>query len=140
MAPSSIFTGALLGALYLATPGSAAAVQNVSSVSDAGAPLFTNEQLQLTQQALAAAAPNQTALFGFAQNSSVSARSVSGCKVYPGDAAWPSKFVWTLFDELLGGALIKTVPLAAACYSSWPEYDSDVCDTITADWTDSNLQ
>ncbi|KAJ6111988.1 FAD linked oxidase N-terminal [Penicillium sp. IBT 18751x] len=139
MAPISAFAGALLGALYLAPLGSAAAVQRVSSVSDAGAPLFTNEQLQLTEQILSTAAPNHTALFDFAKNSSLSARAHSACKVFPGDVAWPSKFVWALFDELLGGALIKTVPLAAACYSSWPEYDSDECATITTDWTNSNL-
>jgi hypothetical protein len=139
MAPS-IFTGALLGALYLASPGSAAAVQKVSSASDAGAALFANEQLQLTEQALTAAAPNETALFNFAKNSSLTTRTQAECKVYPGDAAWPSKLVWTLFDELLGGALIKTVPLASVCYSSWPEYDADECTTITNDWTDSYLQ
>jgi hypothetical protein len=139
MAPS-IFTGALLGALYLASPGSAAAVQKVSSASDAGAPLFTYEQLQLTEQALSASTPNHTALFTFAKNSSLNTRAHDECKVYPGDAAWPSRLVWTLFDELLGGALIKTVPLASVCYSSWSEYDADECTTITDNWTNSNLQ
>ncbi|KAJ5692322.1 hypothetical protein N7462_001745 [Penicillium macrosclerotiorum] len=142
MAPRSLLAGALLSALYLASPGEAAvAAQQVSSVSGAGAPLFKSETVQLTEQALSSSglSQNQSALFTFGNGTTLSTRSRSECKVFPGDALWPAKWVWSLFDELLGGALIKTVPLAAPCYSSWPEYDSDKCDTITDDWTNSNL-
>lgn len=140
MAPRSMITGALLGALALSAPVTAQVVEQVSSSSAAGVPLFTSETLQLTEDALSTLSSNQSALFQFGNASSLSARTVSGCKVYPGDFWWPSKLVWSLFDKVLGGALIKTVPLAASCYSSWDEYNADTCATITDDWTDSNLQ
>lgn len=135
--------GALLSALALSAPVTAQVAEQVSSTSGAGVPLFTSETLQLTEDALANLNPNQSALFQFGNStnsSTLAARTVSGCKVYPGDLSWPSKLVWSLFDTFLGGALIKTVPLAASCYSSWDEYDADTCATITDDWTNSNLQ
>ncbi|KAJ5153173.1 uncharacterized protein N7482_009651 [Penicillium canariense] len=141
MAPRSVLVGALLSALALAAPAEAAvAAEKVAPVSQAGAPLFPSETVQLTNVALSNLDANQSALFGFAGNaSSLSARTQSGCKVYPGDFWWPSHWVWSLFDELLGGALIKTVPLAASCYNSWPEYDATECETVTDNWTNSNL-
>ncbi|KAJ5377518.1 uncharacterized protein N7496_004927 [Penicillium cataractarum] len=141
MAPRSIIKGALLSALALSAPVTAQVAEQVSSTSGAGVPLFTSETLQLTEDALASLNPNQSVLFQFGNstNSSLSARSISGCKVYPGDFFWPSKLVWSLLDKFLGGALIKTVPLAASCYSSWDEYDADTCASITDDWTNSNL-
>ncbi|KAJ5459900.1 uncharacterized protein N7458_001452 [Penicillium daleae] len=139
MAPRSMIAGAFLGALALTAPVTAQVVEQVSSDSQAGVPLFTSETLQLTADALATLSQNQSTLFQFGNSSTLSARTVGGCKVFPGDFWWPSSLVWTLFDKVLGGALIKTVPLAASCYSSWPEYDADTCATITDDWTNSNL-
>lgn len=140
MAPRSVIAGAFLGALALTASVSAQVVEQVSSDSKSGAPLFTSETLQLTDQALASVDSNQSALFQFKNSSSLSTRTVNGCKVFPGDFWWPSTWVWSLFDKFLGGALIKTVPLAASCYSSWPEYDANECAAITDDWTNSNLQ
>ncbi|KAF7121857.1 hypothetical protein CNMCM5793_009411 [Aspergillus hiratsukae] len=114
------------------------AAQAVSSNSTAaGAPLFPAETLQLTDAVLAqlsTAIQNQTQLFAFRNNASASA-SIKSCKVFPGDISWPSKWTWELFDLLLGGALVKTVPLAASCYSSWPEYDATECEAVTSNWT-----
>lgn len=142
MAPRSLLAVALLSTFLLVNPGEAAtAAQKVSSVSNAGVPLFENEQMQLTDHALSNLHQNHSALFAFGKNeSSLSTRSRGECKVFPGDRWWPSHFVWSLFDEFSGGALIKTVPLAASCYSSWPEYDSNECSTITSEWTNSYLQ
>lgn len=141
MAPRSLIAGAILGALALTAPVSAQVVEQVSSDSQSGVPLFTSETLQLTDAALANVSSNQSALFEFGNSSStLTTRTVGGCKVFPGDFWWPSNFVWSLFDKFLGGALIKTVPLAASCYSSWPQYDANECAAITNDWTDSNLQ
>lgn len=141
MAPRSVIKGAFLSALALTAPVTAQLADQVSSESQAGVPLFTSETLQLTDDALATVSDNQSALFQFGNTSSLSTRTVNGCKVYPGDFWWPSKLVWNLFDAFLGGALIKTVPLAASCYKSWPdEYNAATCSSITDDWTDSNLQ
>ena len=140
MALRLLFSG-LLCALLLATPGEAAAAQKVSSVSGAGAPLFESETIQLTEHVIATLNASHAALFDFGNSSScASKRSTGGCKVFPGDQAWPSNFIWELFNNYLGDALIKTVPLAASCYSSWPEYDLTKCKSVTADWTNSYMQ
>ncbi|KAJ5288663.1 hypothetical protein N7478_001693 [Penicillium angulare] len=136
MAPQSLIAG-LLGALLLAVPGQATSAvgQRVSDISLAGAPLFESETFQVTNKSLAALKPNQTALFGF-QNSSVGHNQHrKRCRLLPGDKSWPSDSTWSQFDEILGGALIKTVPLAASCYPSWPEYDSGKCKYISTNWT-----
>ena len=62
------------------------------------------------------------------------------CKVFPGDAEWPSADTWSQFNQTLNGSLIQTVPLAASCYSDWPEYNTEQCDAITAAWNASSLQ
>ncbi|KAJ5918308.1 FAD linked oxidase N-terminal [Penicillium verhagenii] len=135
----SLFTG-LLGALVLSVPGDATAGSKVSNASQAGAPLFESETVQLTDQSLSTLNSSQAALFGFGKNSSRPSTLQRGqCRLLPGDKSWPSDSVWGQFDELLGGALIKTVPLAAPCYPSSPEYDSDTCKNVTDEWTNSNL-
>lgn len=48
----------------------------------------------------------------------------------------PGKF----FDQLLGGSLTKTVPLAAYCYPDWSEYGADKCSEVVSDWFDAYLQ
>lgn len=111
-------------------------------VSDAG--LLTSETLQLTDDVLANLSAIDLAnasLFNFDDNATtVDKRSLS-CKVFPGDSAYPSTLVWYIFDLLIGGRLIKTVPLAAPCYSDWPaETNAALCTTITNNWTDSYLQ
>lgn len=62
------------------------------------------------------------------------------CKVFPGDAAWPSPQAWARFEQTLNGSLIQTVPLAVSCYSDWPEYNPERCYAITAAWNKPSLQ
>ncbi|KGO48556.1 FAD linked oxidase, N-terminal [Penicillium expansum] len=139
MAPCSFMAGILLGALLLATPGGAR-VGQVSPASVAGAPLFDGEKFQLTDHDIAKLSQHQSALVKFGSEGSDKTTQPTGkCKVFPGDHQWPSQSEWSTLDSLLGGALIKTVPLAASCYSSWPEYDSEECERISSQWTDSHL-
>ncbi|KAJ5162211.1 hypothetical protein N7492_007603 [Penicillium capsulatum] len=142
MAPGSVLTSALV-AFACATAGQAGAAQKVDTASKSGASLFESETFQLSAQSLSHLNRSQAALFDFAQNATdLKARTwdlFTGCKVFPGDLLWPLPFVWDVFDTLLGDALIKTVPLAASCYSSWPEYDKTVCETISSHWTDSHI-
>lgn len=82
-------------------------------------------------------------LFGFPTDSSNnSERSTSAtCKTYPGDQRWPSTPVWKVFDLLLGGALIKTVPVASPCYHDYDNYDEARCTWLTNNWdNDSYFQ
>ncbi|KAH1499829.1 hypothetical protein KXV92_002209 [Aspergillus fumigatus] len=74
------------------------------------------ETLQLTDAVLvnlSFAIQKQTQLFAIGNNASVSR-------------------TWELFDLLLGGALVKTVPLAASCYSAWSEYDAAEFEVVPA--------
>lgn len=62
------------------------------------------------------------------------------CKVFPGDPEWPSPQDWGRFNQTLKGSLIRTVPLAASCYSNWPEHNPEKCDAVTSTWNRSSLQ
>lgn len=142
MARSMLVAG-LLGLALTASTQATSVSQQVSSNSVAGAPLFTSETLQLTDEALSSLPSDQRALFEFGSNSSsnLATRSSGGCKTFPGDKSWPSEIIWKLFDRVLGaGSLIKTVPIAAVCYPSETEYDSAKCDEITNNWNNSYLQ
>ncbi|KAI1267379.1 putative 6-hydroxy-D-nicotine oxidase [Xylariaceae sp. FL1019] len=79
-------------------------------------------------------------LFSFPDDSSTTneKRALSTkCKTFPGDLLWPSKIVWKVFDLLTGGALIKTVPIGAACYPDSEHYDAERCSYITDNWHES---
>jgi hypothetical protein len=84
--------------------------------------LLPFELVQLTDADLDPLNDTLTSLFGFDTDvqstnaTAVKARSI-GCKTFPGDALWPIKLIWGVFDILLGGALIETVPIAAPCYA-----------------------
>jgi hypothetical protein len=111
-------------------------------------PLFHSETIQLTEQDLvAAAAEIQNAtisdLFSFgahANNTSATSGRSHSCKLLPGDLSWPGNDTWKAFNSVLGGSLIRTVPLAASCYADWPEYNADICTAVTEQWLNSNLQ
>ena len=83
-------------------------------------------------------------LFGFGDAGGVSARPkpipVGSCKVFPGDAAWPSPATWDVFNLLTGGDLIKTVPIGAVCYPDSGVYDAQKCASIITNWSLSATQ
>lgn len=62
------------------------------------------------------------------------------CKVFPGDAEWPSAQDWDRLNQTLNGALIQTVPIAAVCYPELPQYNQERCDYVTNRWDNSTLQ
>lgn len=98
-----------------------------SPAVNAAADLFEWEKVQLHESALASrSVPTRRA-------------ANASCKVFPGDAAWPSENQWAALNETLEGALIKSVPHASVCYEG-PYYDEAACTTITANWTNSYLQ
>ncbi|CAG5182752.1 uncharacterized protein ALTATR162_LOCUS10317 [Alternaria atra] len=127
------------------------AAATVSADSPAGVALFPLETVQLTDEALKTA-DSQTsevdvgALFGFDggnETKAIAKRALrSGqCKAFPGDSNYPKEWVWSVFDLLLGGALIKTTPIAAPCYknSAWNDYDEGKCADISARFTTADL-
>jgi hypothetical protein len=103
------------------------------------AKLFGWENEQLTDAVIANASKEDSgdaSFFAFGDDTKIAS---PGCKVFPGDALWPSQNVWNLFNATLGGALIKTVPLAAPCYNNWPERDAAACQYVTEHWSDPHL-
>ena len=106
-------------------------------------PRFTYETAQLTDAAIG----SNTALFGFGAAVSPSSTIITkpppssgpACKVFPGDAQWPSDTTWAKFNTTLGGALIKTVPLAAPCYTNWPQHDPAACQVVRDRWNDPHF-
>lgn len=57
------------------------------------------------------------------------------CKVFPGDAKWPSKWLWTGLELVTQGGLIKPVPLSSICYSNGTgEVDEDACEALAENW------
>lgn len=81
--------------------------------------LLPFESIQLTDADLDPLNATLTDIFSFDNNSSsddITSRGKTQCKTFPGDALWPQKWIWKIFDVLLGGALIETVPIAAPCY------------------------
>jgi hypothetical protein len=123
---------------------SPAATTVTASVSSAPS-LFPGETIQLTNEILTDVATvlqdvDISGLFSFDLNLTFSERNARPCKLLPGDSLWPDTRIWDIFDLLLGGRLIKAVPLAAVCYPAWPEYNATSCAAITAEWLTSNLQ
>jgi hypothetical protein len=109
---------------------SSAAAAATATITDAAASTVTPaadvellpfELVQLTESDLDPLNETLTDLFGFdmdlySANALATEKRSTKCKTFPGDALWPIELIWDLFDILLGGALIKTVPIAAPCY------------------------
>lgn len=104
------------------------------------------ETVQLTDAVLAnltALQLTNVSIFDFASYSNSSAnskRNSKSCKVFPGDKSWPSSWTWDLLDILLGGALIKAVPIASPCYDNFGNYDATLCEYVADQWTNSSIQ
>lgn len=145
---SALLLGAALvsGQTTTATTTSIApAQQTVSADSNSSVPLNAAETVQLTTEVLQNLTTqlNDTTVsyFNFGNDTTTTTkRSATGCKVFPGDRAWPVDILWDIFDLLLGGRLIKTVPSASSCYSAWGDQDAAKCAYVNSEWTDSHFQ
>jgi hypothetical protein len=128
---------------------SAPAATTVPSGSSAGVDLFKSETVQLTDEVLRKIdaqtdGADVLALVGFEVDTDSAIASQSrhsgACKVFPGDGNYPQPETWSLFDVLLGGALIKTKPIAAPCYKSSGVYDEVKCADVSKRFTIADLQ
>lgn len=101
--------------------------------------MFSYETFQLTETVLAnLTAFSNISVFGFA-NDSNSHLPVSGeCKTYTGDPNWPTNTAWDDLNAVLGGALIKTKPVASSCYHDWGDYNETHCEWLTANWVNNS--
>ena len=128
------------------------AATTVSTDSPAGALLFPWESVQLTEDVLKETNSQMNdvdvaTLFGFdnsIETTIKTRRQISSgeCKALSGDESYPKLSVWSAFDSLLGGVLIKTTPVAAPCYknSAWDDYDESKCEDISARFMTADLQ
>jgi hypothetical protein len=125
------------------------ATTTIPETSAAGAPLQEAERIQLTDEIVDHINNNQATAeyawyFAF-QNSSVPSssgtlthRASARCKTFPGDKSWPQDVVWNVFDHLLDGALIRTVPVGAACYDTpWGKKNEAKCTNVVKNFTNA---
>ena len=70
--------------------------------------------------------------FGAAQRPSTNLTTSADCKVFPGDAQWPSDVEWKKFNDTLGGVLVKGVPPAKVCYQTF--YNATQCAVVTSNY------
>jgi hypothetical protein len=114
--------------------------------SDHAYPLFEYETKFLTKEGLEnllaeAGVSDDAPLFAFDDGTQTNpGASRPACKVFPGDTEWPSQSTWHNFDELLGEALIKTVPVAAPCYENLGVYDAEKCAAVRDSFADPYFQ
>lgn len=58
-----------------------------------------------------------------------------GCKVFPGDASWPSRWLWSGLNLATLGGLVKPVPVSSVCYAnSTGEVDEAACESLADNW------
>lgn len=136
----SLACAALATAQSSATLSIAPAVETVTASTPANVPLFSIESIQLTDKVVSGLQDNPdvaefASLFNFgdanttADARSRQTRSVQRCKTMPGDALYPSKLLWSVFDLLSGGALEPIVPIGSPCYpnSAYKNYNAERC-------------
>lgn len=109
-----------------------------------GAPSAEYLSLQLTEDVIANLTDlklTDIELFGFddEQQEASKRENEAKCKTYPGDAKYPGKITWKVFDILTGGALIKNKPLGSACYEG-KDYDEKKCQFLLDNWNQSTTQ
>jgi hypothetical protein len=104
----------------------------LSGISSALAVNFDWENVQLTQAETA----NYSAIRFAGQGADP---PEAECRYTPADKAWPSVSEWTKFNETLGGALLKPLPLASVCYEG-PNYNAVRCGQLKNSWTSMNIQ
>ena len=132
----------------IATPTILPARESVPFDSAVETPLFDCETVQLTDAALerikvsheTAKISKRLAFAPIIESQLLPQNSSRKCKVFPGDQEWPSDSEWSAFNDVLGGALISTIPLASPCYTNWGNYDSEKCAAITAGWSISSAK
>lgn len=124
-----------------------------ANLTSANVSLFRGETLQLTDKVVAElqANPNTAKyahLFEFdgSPNSTTSARTRRigkslRCKTMSGDPLYPDKTTWEIFDNLLGGALEKIIPIGSPCYkeSEYGNYDSMKCTSLVRNFDQEDI-
>ncbi|KAF4975769.1 hypothetical protein FZEAL_7485 [Fusarium zealandicum] len=122
---------------------------NSKNVDEASEPVtgdyLAEEKIQLTDAVLLNLTElelSNVSLFYFDDATQSQKRGISStpeCKTFPGDTLWPGSMVWHVLDLITGGAVIKTIPIAASCYENFGVYDKSRCSKVVDQWTNSSL-
>jgi hypothetical protein len=57
------------------------------------------------------------------------------CKVFPGDAEWPSKWSWSGLELVTLGGLTKPAPMSRVCYTNGTSsVDEAACASLAENW------
>lgn len=127
------------------------AAETITTTSTpANVPLFDIETIQLTDDVVSELHGNPdvakyASLFEFGDVNSTTARSrraqAQRCKTMPGDALYPSKLVWSIFDRLSGDALEPIVPIGSPCYrdSIYNNYDAERCASLVKNFDQEEI-
>lgn len=110
----------------------------------AGVSLFEYERRQLTEEVVQLIRNQESTakysnLFAFGNLTSPILNN-NTCKSFPDDLSWPQEDAWNIFDSLLGGALIPTIPSAASCYKNWGLYNEEKCAAVIGNWYTPDFQ
>ena len=99
---------------------------------------FEFETLQLVDESLDQLDEDTRPLFEFAAHGAPSKQAppYSTCKLFPGDEQYPSEALMDIFNLLSGNSLIKSVPVASACYEG-SLYDATECEYIASQFNNS---
>ncbi|KAF2116668.1 FAD binding domain-containing protein [Lophiotrema nucula] len=105
--------------------------------SSQASPILTAPDLIRLVESKLNGLPSKVVSLFLPESSQPPAGSTSRCKVYPGDANWPSDETWAKLNDVLDGRLLtKPEPQASVCYNG-PLYDAEKCANITATWSRS---
>ena len=127
------------------------AAETITTTSTpANVPLFDIETIQLTDDVVSKLHGNPdvakyASLFEFGDVNSAAVRSrraqAQRCKTMPGDALYPSKLVWSIFDRLSGDALEPIVPIGSPCYrdSIYNNYDAERCASLVKNFDQEEI-
>lgn len=74
------------------------------------------------------------------ESSEITLQGPNNCKVFPGDAAWPSSQDWNALNAITNNALLKPAPQAHVCYGSNASANSSACQALTERWNDPFAQ
>ncbi|KAF1852164.1 uncharacterized protein K460DRAFT_392285 [Cucurbitaria berberidis CBS 394.84] len=113
----------------------------IPETTAANGPLLELERVQLTNAVIDRIAnENVTSsiadLVGFDHNGTTVDHNFTACKMFPGDALWPSQSHLNVFDALLNDGLVPTVPIASPCYdSNWGPKDVAKCNSVVSSFT-----
>lgn len=137
-------------------------VTTIQQSADGAVPLFPYEEQSLTADELQSiekelrrhyGASACETLLGLLEVSAVDVTQEQGvvnytlagpdnCKLFPGDAAYPSVLEWAALNLTTGGALLQPVPQAHICYANGTGSvpDPSECSYMTDEWTNPFFQ